>query len=114
MLPDEYYRELDQLSELHKASVDRLACSQVLDRDAFTAYRAGITEFVSTSLEFSIVAKRALQLINSAITYCQCNFKFTDDPQFVDDFGAFMARAFYCIVGGEALDDRQPGVPRII
>ncbi len=114
MLPDEYYRELDALTELHASSIERLACSQVLDRAAFDAYRDGVTRFVTSSRAHLVVSKRALQLINSAVTYCQCNAEFTDDPKFVDGFGAFMARAFYCIVGDEDLGDRKPGVPRII
>ena len=114
MLPDEYYRELDQLTQLHENSIDRLACARVLDRNAFEDYRRGVAAFVQTSQRHSVVSKRALQLINSAITYCQCNAEFSSDQDFIDDFGRYMARVFYCIIGGEDIDDRQAGVPRII
>jgi hypothetical protein len=114
MLPDSYYREIDSLTEMHESSVGRLACAGVIDREAFTRYREGVTNFVNFSRQYSVVSKRALHLINSAITYCQRNAGFTEDSLFVGDFGAFMARAFYCIIGDEDMDDRRSGVPRII
>jgi hypothetical protein len=114
MLPDSYYQEIDSLTEMHESSVGRLACAGVIDREAFASYREGVTRFVKVSRQHSVVSKRGLQIINSAITYCQCNAEFTEDSRFVDDFGAFMARAFYCIIGDEDIDDRRPGVPRII
>ena len=114
MLPDVYYSELDKLTELHEASIGRLACSGVFVRDAFEEYRSAVGEFVETSLKYSVVSKRALQLLNSAISYCQCNAEFHPEREYVDNFGRFVAKAFYCIVGEEGLEDRQPGVPRII
>ena len=114
MPTDEYYRELDQLSKLHKDAIERLACAGVLDRNAFEEYRNAAAAFVKTSQSHSLVSKRALQLINSAITYCQCNAEYSSDQVFIDDFGRYMAHVFYCIIGDEDLDDRQAGIPRII
>ena len=114
MLPDSYYREIDKLVELQEASIGRLACSQVLDRDAFGRFRDSLAQFLIHSKEHSIIPKRVLQLINTSASYCQTTAEFSDDPQFIDEFGAFLTRAFYCLIGGEGLDDRQPGVPRII
>jgi len=114
MLPDSYYQEIDALGELHDASIGRLACAQVLDRDAFGRFRDAVILFLIHSKAHSVIPKRALQLINSSANFCQSTAEYSGDRQFVDEFGAFLDRAFFCLVGGEDLDDRQPGVPRII
>lgn len=114
MLPDSYYREIDMLTELRDASVGRLSCAQVLDREAFGRYREAVTKFITHSKDFALIPKRALQLINTSATICHTTAEYSEDRQFVDEFGVFMDRAFYCLVGGEDLEDRQPGVPRII
>lgn len=114
MIPDSYYREIDALAELHDASIGRLSCAQVLDRDAFGRYRVAVTKFLTDSKGYSVIPKRVLQLINSSANFCQSTAEYSDDRQFVEEFGAFMNRAFYCLVVGEDLDDRQPGVPRIL
>ena len=114
MLPDSYYREIDLLTELRDASVGRLSCAQVLDREAFGRYRDAVASFLAISKAHSVVPKRALQLINSSANFCQSAAEYSGDRRFVAEFGAFLDRAFFCLVGGEDLDDRQPGVPRII
>jgi hypothetical protein len=114
MLPDSYYREIDMLTELRDASIGRLSCAQVLDREAFGRYREAVAKFLTHSKGFAVIPKRALQLINTSATFCKTASQYSEDRQFVDEFGAFMDRAFFCLVGGEDLDDRQPGVPRII
>ena len=114
MLPESYYREIEALAELHDASVGRLSCAQVLDRAAFGRYRDAVTKFLADSKEYSVVPKRILQQFNSSANFCQTTADYSDDRQFVAAFGVFMERAFYCLVGGEDFDDRQPGVPRVI
>ena len=114
MLPDSYYQEIDALAELHDASIGRLACAQVLDRDAFGRFRDAVVLFLIHSKAHSVIPKRALQLINTSANFCQTTAEFSGDRPFIDEFGAFLTRAFYCLISGEDLDDRQPGVPRII
>ena len=114
MLPDSYYREIDKLIELQESSIGRLACSEVLDRDAFGRFREALVLFLIHSKEHSIIPKRALQLINTSASFCQTDAEFSEDRQFMDEFGAFLTRAFYCLIDGEDFDDRQPGVPRVI
>jgi hypothetical protein len=114
MLPDAYYREIDALTELRDASVGRLQCAQVLDHEAFRRYRDAVIKFVAHSKVHSEIPKRALQLINSSASFCLTAAEYSDDQAFVGEFGKFMDRAFFCAVGGEDLDDRQPGNPRVI
>jgi len=114
MLPDSYYREIDALAELHDASIGRFSCAQVLDREAFGRFRDAVVVFLIHSKAHSVIPKRALQLINTSASFCQTTADFSADRQFIDEFGAFLTRAFYGLISGEDLDDRQPGVPRII
>ena len=114
MLPDSYYREIDALAELYEASIGRLASAQVLDRAAFGRFRDAITSFLTQSKAHSVVPKRALLLVNTSANFCKSTAEFSEDREFIAEFGTFMTRAFFLLASGEDFDDRQPGVPRII
>lgn len=114
MLEPEIQQQLDSLRELLARVMGRFAAASVIDRAGFESLRATLPSFVDSCRTIWLLPKDFLGALRSAQWQLTDGAKHSDDPQFVREQASIFERAFDSLLAGEGMNDRSPGVPRII
>jgi hypothetical protein len=114
VLSPEIQLQLDS-ARLHLAkAIDRFACASVIDRTAFEALRTALTTLVDSCRPVWLLPKDFLSALRSAQWQLSDAAKHSNDSDFVMEQARFLERAFDSLLAGEGMDERRPGIPRII
>ena len=114
MLDDETLQTLDAFRGQFDAAIERFVCAGVIDRPGFEASRAHLVTLVERLRVQWLVPKDLLSRLASEEGRLSDTASHSDDPAFIREQSAFVGRAFRALLAGESMDDRHPGVPRII
>ena len=114
MLSPEIQLQLDSTRQHLTRAIDRFACASVIDRPAFEALRTAFTTLVDSCRPVWLLPKDFLSALRSAQWQLSDGAPHSDDSAFAMEQARFLERAFDSLLAGEGMDDRRPGIPRII
>lgn len=114
MLSPEIQQQLDLSREHLTHAISRFAMASVIDRPSFEALRTTLPRFVESCRMVWLLPKDFLSALRSAQWQLSEGAKYSDDPAYVKEMALILGRAFDSLLAGEGMDDRRPGVPRII
>ena len=114
MLSPEIQVLLDAAKEHLTQASSRFAMASVIDRHSFEALRTTLPRLVEACRSAWLLPKDFLSALRSAQWQLSDGAAHSDDPAFVREQALLLERAFDSLLAGEGMDDRRPGVPRII
>ena len=114
MLSPEIQFLLDAAKEHLTQAISRFAMASVIDRHSFEALRTTLPRLVEACRSVWLLPKDFLSALRSAQCQLLDGSAHSDDPAFLREQAFFLERAFDALLAGEGMDDRRPGIPRII
>lgn len=114
MLSPEIQLLLDAAKGHLTQAISRFAMASVIDRHSFEALRTTLPRLVEACRSAWLLPKDFLSSLRSAQWQLSNGAAHSDDPAFVREQALLLERAFDSLLAGESMDDRRPGVPRII
>ncbi len=113
MLPDEYQHQLDAVREDLAHCIARFHAVQVLDQNRFSSLQGKLDTLVAMSKGRWLLPKDLLKDLYFFQGSLE-NIKYAVNPELQLEWSKYFSKVFLALLNDESLDERVPGVPRII